>query len=209
MRHGRVLGTLTLTHVRLDHFPPPMVELLEAIAAQAAIAIENARLFGEVQRLAITDGLTGLYNRRHLLQMAEAELTRHLPISVVLADIDLFKQVNDTRGHMVGDEVLCGVVERLRAVLEARQCGFLGRYGGEEFAAILPGCPLAKAREHAEELRRAVCQSPIETSGGALTATVSFGVAEAPADAAELRELLRRADERLYEAKKAGRNCVR
>jgi diguanylate cyclase (GGDEF)-like protein len=109
----------------------------------------------------------------------------------------------------VGDEVLCGVVGRLREALEAPGCGVLGRYGGEEFAALLPGCPLAKARDHAEELRRAVSRAPIETSSGAVAATVSLGVAEAPSDAAELRELLRRADDRLYEAKKAGRNRVR
>ena len=207
-RHDVVLGVITLTHVEVAHFDEQLKQLMVAIAGQAAIAIENARLFGEVQRLATTDELTGLYNRRHFFAEAQAALDRELrPVSAILADVDHFKAVNDNHGHAVGDEVLRTIGARLRE--GTGEPGLVGRYGGEEFAVLLPGTDLAGARELAHALRRAVSQQPIASEAGPLELTISMGVAECPADGHTLGTLLKRADDRLYEAKGAGRDRVR
>ena len=109
-RHGMVHGVFTLTHVDPHHFDADLQQLMCAIADQAAIAVENARLFGEVQRLATTDGLTRLYNRRHFFELGQAEVDSEArPLCAILADIDHFKSVNDTWGHAAGDEVLHAV----------------------------------------------------------------------------------------------------
>ncbi len=210
-RHGVVLGVFTLTHVDANHFDDELQQLMCAIANQAAIAVENARLFGEVQRLATTDGLTGLTNRRHFFELGQAEVEGGAqPLSAILADIDHFKAVNDTWGHAAGDEVLCEVGRRLRA---GAGDVVVGRYGGEEFALLLPGTDLAGARSLADRLRRAVGGEAIPASGQSLQITISLGVAElgAEAQAADdpLGHLLGQADARLYEAKEAGRDRVR
>ncbi|MBM4318528.1 MAG: sensor domain-containing diguanylate cyclase [Deltaproteobacteria bacterium] len=213
LRHGRVLGVLTLTHELPDRFSGYVVELLEAVAAQSAIAIENARLFAEVQRLATTDGLTGLLNRRHFFEQAERECVRAVghrrPISAILLDVDRFKAVNDGWGHATGDEVLAGVAARLRQALGSGPV-LLARYGGEEFAVLLPGQGEEQARLVAEQLRCAVGDLPLATGAGSLQVTISLGVAEAPpGQPASISTLLRQADARLYAAKAAGKNCVR
>jgi diguanylate cyclase (GGDEF)-like protein len=209
IRHGAVLGVISLTHVDARHFDEATVELLSAIAGQAAIAIENAQLFSEVQRLATTDPLTGLFTRRRFFELARAALAGGArPLAAVLVDVDRFKAVNDTWGHATGDEVLAEVGRRLGAAAEAERA-VLGRYGGEEFALILPGRDLSGARVVAEALREAVGGSEIVAAGGALRVTISLGVAEAARGEAELDALLREADRRLYEAKAAGRDCVR
>ncbi len=207
-RHGAVLGAFTLTHVDPDHFDADLEQLMGAIAGQAAIAVENARLFGEVQRLATTDGLTGLFNRRRFFELAQAEVDGEVrPLGAILADIDHFKAVNDTHGHATGDEVLCAVAERMLRVTGDR--GVVGRYGGEEFAVLLPGVDLAGARAMAEQIRCAVGGDAVPSASGPLQVTISLGAAEIPADAADLEQLLGEADARLYEAKEAGRDRVR
>jgi len=208
MRHGVVLGVFTLTHVDPDHFDDDLEQLMGAIAGQAAIAVENARLFGEVQRLATTDGLTGLHNRRHFFELAEAEVDGGArPLSAILADIDHFKAVNDTWGHAAGDEVLSAIGALLLRV--AGDHGFVGRYGGEEFAVMLPGMGLAGARDLAEQLRLAVSEEAVPTASGLLQVAISLGVAELRPGTEDLGDLLGEADARLYEAKEAGRNRVR
>ena len=212
MRHGVVLGVFTLTHVDTDHFDADLEQLMGAIAGQAAIALENARLFGEVQRLATRDGLTGLFNRRHFFELAQAEVdSGALPQSAILADIDHFKAVNDTWGHAAGDEVLSAVGARLLRVVGEQ--GIVGRYGGEEFAVLLPGTDRAAAHELAEQIRRAVGQETVPTASGPLQVTISLGVAELQPTTTDrgdlLGDLLGRADARLYEAKEAGRDRVR
>ncbi len=206
-RRKRILGILTLTHSRPRHFDDDQLELLEAIAGQAGIAIENAQLFGEVQRLATTDSLTGLSNRRHFIARAEAAFASpRRPIAAVMIDVDHFKTVNDERGHLAGDAVLVEVARRIRDCVD--DAGPLGRFGGEEFALVLPGADLERAVEVAECVRKAVAATTVECEGGPLTMTVSIGVAVADGECG-LNELIKRADDRLYEAKHGGRDRVR
>ncbi len=207
-RRRRILGILTLTHSRTHHFTDDLLELLEAVAGQAAIAIENAQLFGEVQRLATTDALTGLANRRHFLERAEAAFASGArPLSVAMIDVDHFKTVNDERGHLAGDAVLTDVAGRIRAALP--EGALLGRFGGEEFAVLLPETDEAAALRAAETVRAAVSATPVNAGELALPTTVSVGVATWHDAGGDLREVLKRADERLYEAKRDGRDRVR
>jgi diguanylate cyclase (GGDEF)-like protein len=205
-RRQRVLGILTLTHVCPYHFDEAMVELLEAIAGQAGIAIENAQLFAEVQRLATTDALTELSNRRHFLKESMAVFMKpSRPFSVVMIDVDHFKSLNDEHGHPVGDVVLAEVARRIRDA--AGEGALVGRFGGEEFAISLPGADATTARATAERIRLAVSASPVMTRSGALGVTVSIGVASDDG-AASFDDVLRRADDKLYEAKHGGRDRV-
>lgn len=164
----------------------------------------------EVQRLAITDSLTGLHNRRHLLELARHELQRarryRLPMSVFMLDIDEFKRVNDTYGHAIGDQVLQGVAECCRQ--ELRGVDVLGRYGGDEFAAVLPETGLPAACQIAERLRKSIAQRALDTKAGQVTVTVSLGVAVLDDEHLAPETVLDRADQALYVAKQSGRNRV-
>ncbi len=183
---------------------------LSVFASQVAIAVENARLYSEVEQLAMTDELTGLYNRRCLFQMANEQIAlarqNERPFSLIIIDLDEFKAINDTYGHIIGDEVVCGVAERCR--LNARRGDSLGRYGGDEFIMLLPGSPLEAAVNVAERIRSLILMRPIETSIGHIAVTASLGVASLVDTDTDLVSLLIRADKSLYAAKQAGRNQV-
>jgi diguanylate cyclase (GGDEF)-like protein len=167
-----------------------------------------------IVEMAVTDELTGLHNRRSIEQRLREELVRTQRhghrCACILLDIDLFKQTNDTFGHAGGDAVLRGLATATRAALRASD--LLGRWGGEEFLAVLPETDLAGAQAMAERLRLAVEAMRVEFEGWQLVATVSLGVADAlPAghpDALNADRLVARADEALYRAKAAGRNRV-
>ncbi len=182
--------------------------LLEELATQAAITIRNSELYEETKYLATIDDLTGSFNRRHLFELGERELKRHHrlrhPFSVLMFDIDKFKTVNDQYGHAIGDEVLRVLCQR--AVLQTREIDILGRYGGEEFALLLPETSRKEALEIAERLRLAALE-PMQLDSLELQVSISIGVAEAGSDQS-LSHLLQRADTALYEAKNSGRNCV-
>jgi len=156
---------------------------------------------------AMRDALTGLLNRGAVLDALQQECSRTDRIGgsfgVVMVDVDHFKTINDTHGHLVGDGVLREVAARLRACL--RTYDSIGRFGGEEFLVIAPGCGTSTAEELAERLRRCVCDTPIMYSGRTLAVTISLGVA-AGAGSAARDALLRGADEALYAAKAGGRN---
>lgn len=161
--------------------------------------------------MAVTDPLTGLHNRRYissrLQQVAEIVASGDTAASVVLADLDHFKRVNDTYGHEAGDFILREFSERLKSRLRA--VDLAARYGGEEFVILMPDAPLIEAKAGAERLRAVVADTPFRLpgEGGVLTVTVSIGVAEIhPGD--DVDSVLRRADEALYRAKAEGRNCV-
>jgi len=205
--HDQVRGLLRLDGDTPGKFSAEDAKRLQPLANAAAIALENARLFGEVQRLAITDGLTGTYNRRHFFELAEHELNRASrfghPVSAILLDVDHFKQVNDTYGHAAGDQVLRVLAERCGESI--RDIDILGRYGGEEFAIILPATDLSGARNVAERLRQCISDVPVLTDRGDITITISVGVASNDQDVAAL---LNRADAAMYAAKQAGRNRV-
>ena len=203
-------GTRLLLYPPEEGFPEEVRNLAEWLASQAAIALENARLHHAVQRQAITDELTGLVNRRRFFEAIEAEITRALelgrPLSVVLADLDEFKRVNDRFGHPAGDEVLKEFAHRIRAHI--REVDVAGRLGGEEFALLLPETDLAGAAVGAERLRRSLSARALTLSTGQkLTVTASFGVAQLGVGQSG-DELLRRCDLALYRAKAEGRNRV-
>lgn len=210
---GKAFGVLTaLNHAGGPEFGRHDLILLEAMANQASIAIENARLFEEVQRLAVTDDLTGLHNRRGFFEIARRELERAQrtgrPLSALMLDIDGFKRVNDTYGHAVGDDVLRHLAERCRRAV--RDIDIVGRYGGEEFAVALPETDLKSAVEAAERIRSAIGDTPFDTEVGPLAIRVSIGVAllaDQPDHTVEL--LLDRADTAMYLVKQAGGDGVR
>ena len=185
-------------------------ELAHWLGSQASIALENARLHRLVERQASTDGLTELPNRRHFEEALEGEITRAERfgggLSLILADLDDFKQVNDRFGHQAGDDVLRIFSGILRATV--REIDLPARFGGEEFAVLLPQTTLDGAQHLAERLRRALVSRPMSTRPGAFVAvTASFGVASFP-EASTPAALFAAADAALYRAKRQGKNCV-
>jgi two-component system, cell cycle response regulator len=208
---GEVIGTLVCGSRRRGGIPPAARADLGMLALQAAEALVRARLFEQAERLATTDGLTGLYNRRSLdtelrARFAEAQRYRRA-LSFVLLDVDHFKKVNDVHGHPAGDAVLKGVAAIVAA--QARDTDRAARYGGEEMALLLPETEPAGARVIAERLRQAIEEASHETESGGLRVTVSLGVSSIPAAGIETPEqLLEAADQALYRAKQGGRNRV-
>ncbi len=165
----------------------------------------------ELRARATHDSLTGLWNRGAILETLKSEVARSVRegthLSIVLADLDYFKRINDTHGHPAGDAVLREVGRRMQA--SVRVYDSVGRYGGEEFLIVSPGCTLSNAVEQAERLRRSVAAEEISLPGGlSLAVTMSLGVAARTAETAQEGDLLRAADEALYSAKKSGRNRV-
>ncbi len=175
--------------------------------AQADEALRESRV--ELIRLATYDTLTGVLNRRAIFERLAQERARverdEQNISVILFDIDHFKRVNDRHGHAAGDAVLVEVAHRMKEAL--RPYDEIGRYGGEEFLMVLPGCPGPTAAEVAERLRRHLSETPIESNAGPLMITASFGVAHCTGDLTD-EALVSVADDALYRAKRAGRNRV-
>jgi diguanylate cyclase (GGDEF)-like protein len=184
--------------------------LAQSLAAQAAVALENARLHGIVQRQAITDELTELANRRYFMETLETELRRaerfDEPLALVFADLDDFKRVNDRFGHHVGDDVLRAFADVVRKRVRAIDLG--ARLGGEEFAVLLLETDLVGAEALAESLRSAVESLEVRVAdGGAVKVTASFGVAAYP-ETHTADELMTAADRALYRAKREGKNRV-
>jgi diguanylate cyclase (GGDEF)-like protein len=175
---------------------------------QSETALKSA--LEEVERLAFTDALTGLYNRRHLFLLADREFQRarryQLPLSAMMLDIDEFKRVNDTYGHVIGDQVLQRVADCCRK--ELRGVDVIGRYGGDEFVALLPETGLSAACQVAERLRKTIAERVLDTKTGRVTVTVSLGVAVLDDEHLTPESLLDRADKALYIAKQNGRNRV-
>ena len=180
-----------------------------SLAAHAVVALENARLHGMVERQALVDGLTGLANRRAASDALHAEAARaerlETPLSVVLADLDEFKEVNDEHGHAVGDEVLRAFAEVLRETL--RESDLAGRWGGEEFLLLLPGADEEGAAQLAERVRVALAARRIPSVPG-LRVTASFGVAEYAGET-NTEQLVAAADGALYRAKRGGKGSGR
>jgi diguanylate cyclase (GGDEF)-like protein len=203
-----VLGTLVLGARRAGAIGAEAVRQLEVVGLQAGQAILRAGLFEQAERLATTDGLTGLTNHRTF----QARLDEHLAhaerygkkLSLLLCDIDHFKSVNDTYGHPAGDEVLRSVARTLAR--EARQTDVVARYGGEEFAIVMPETDEAGALVIAERIRERIAQLVLETDQGPLRVTMSLGLATFPGEGARKSQLVERADACLYHAKRHGRN---
>jgi len=164
----------------------------------------------EVQRLMRFDPLTNIFNKRHFDESLRLSVFTAAgsakPLSLIVFDLDYFKKVNDTFGHMAGDAVLCGATAAVQSILSPTE--LFGRVGGEEFAIVCEDAELGTALERAEAIRRAVAREPYAFEEKRLPVTVSAGVAQL-ADAEEAEGLFDRADAQLYAAKGAGRNCVR
>ena len=175
------------------------------------ILMTKERADNELIRTAAVDLLTGLLNRRSFIETAERELHRaerqHLQTSVLMLDLDHFKEVNDTYGHRVGDRVLASFAGVLQASL--RPFDVVGRYGGEEFCVLLPGTGIGEATSIAERIRLTTSQTVVPARASTIAYTVSTGVVQAPPHAISLDDLVDRADRALYQAKAAGRNCIR
>ncbi|MDQ3778174.1 MAG: diguanylate cyclase, partial [Actinomycetota bacterium] len=200
-------GTLVLSG---DDFSSDQRETAGWLVGHAVIALSNARRHRAVERQALVDSLTGLANRRLCTAALEKELARASrfgePLTLVLADIDDFKRINDGWGHPTGDEVLKLFALRLRE--SVREIDLAGRWGGEEFALVLPGTDLEGGLHLAERVRAAVAAERLRAPDGAtIGVTASFGVASYP-DVADGEELLAAADAALYEAKRDGKNRV-
>jgi diguanylate cyclase (GGDEF)-like protein len=200
-----VIGVLSATSSEVNAFGKDHEDLLAYLGAQIVRDIENARLY----RLSITDSLTKAYNRQYLYQRLPEEIERSRrysdPLSVVLFDIDNFKRFNDTWGHAAGDFVLKELVRV--ATTTIREVDGLVRYGGEEFLMLLPKTALPGAAEAAERLRAAVEKTDFLWSDQRLKVTISVGVTTLGQGVSD-DELIRRADVKLYEAKRDGRNRV-
>ena len=200
-------GTLILSG---DEFTSDDRETADWLVGHGLIALENARLHRTVQRQALVDGLTGLANRRLLEAALEKELSRadrfDEPVTLVLADLDDFKRVNDAHGHPTGDEVLREFARTLKDCL--RDIDLAARWGGEEFAVLLPGTNAKGGITLAERMRSALAERVVvSASGDRITMTASFGVAQW-SGSGTANDLLAAADAALYEAKRRGKNRV-
>ncbi len=206
-RSGQLMGVMELYLNAWRELTEDQADLLNGVASQAAIAIRHAQLFQAQEENALTDELTKLPNRRALAQRFLQEMQRarrhHKGFTFVMIDIDHFKQVNDTYGHLNGDAVLSELATLLTTA--ARESDICARYGGEEFALILPETTEAGARVLAERIRAKVAAAMFP---GGLKLTISVGVA-ASDEPALFTQLIDRADQALYAAKQGGRNQVR
>lgn len=218
--HGKVTGLLTsrfafdttsMEPERLHRYATGMEQHLVAISEHVALTLSNLRLRESLREQSIRDQLTGLYNRRHMEESLAREFSRaqrhEQPLSVIMLDVDHFKNFNDTYGHELGDEVLRKLGETLR--LFSRHEDIACRFGGEEFVLILPGAAADDARRRAEELRTTVAERMAVRHGEEkLTVTISLGVSEYPAYATSTETLIATSDAALYAAKEGGRNQV-
>ena len=205
-----VIGFLNVDSTQVHFFDNTLIQRLKAFADQAAVAIENARLYEQAQEESLLDELTQVYNRRGLYHLGEKEFSnakyQKRPLSLMMFDIDHFKAVNDRHGHVFGDEVLQTISSYCRDSL--RRSDLVCRYGGDEFVILLPDCPLGDAIQRAERLRLKVMEQFASTKDLSAPVTLSIGVVERNEQTADLAALIKAADEALYRAKDAGRNCV-
>ncbi|WP_282269611.1 diguanylate cyclase [Stenotrophomonas sp. PS02298] len=191
--------------------PLPRLNIAESAVEQLSLALSNLRLRESLRLQSIRDPLTGLYNRRYLEESLTREIARcgrrDFPLSVIMLDVDHFKQFNDTHGHGGGDALLAAIGQLLVSRLRGEDIAC--RYGGEEFTVILPESDSSNALRQAEELRLALSQMSVPFSGKTLPPiTISLGVATYPVDGVAGLTLLRKADAALYRAKRSGRNQV-
>lgn len=210
VHQNRVLGALALTAHQQEVFNSSDLELLVSFAATAVQAINNAELHREVRKLAMTDSLTGLYNRRGFVELGEREVARALrfnrPLSAMMLDIDHFKIVNDRYGHPAGDQILRFVATQCNRNL--RKIDLMSRYGGDEFAILLPETKQSAARQVAERIRTELTWNRLPVNGEMIGISLSLGIANGNHAIGSLDALLKRADLALMQAKQTGRNRV-
>jgi len=207
----RVLGVIQLVNVDMEHFGDQEIFFLQSLCDYAAIAIENARAVEKIQELTITDDCTGLYNARHLYKTLETEVYRSArfayEFTVLFIDLDHFKQVNDTHGHLVGSKLLAEVGYLIKAQLRLIDYAF--RYGGDEFVVLLPQTGKDAALVVAKRLRDSFRTSLFcRDEGLNLNVRASMGVATYPHDAKTPHDVIRQADEMMYMVKNSTRDNI-
>jgi diguanylate cyclase (GGDEF)-like protein len=207
----RVLGVIQLVNVDMEHFGDQEIFFLQSLCDYAAIAIENARAVEKIQELTITDDCTGLYNARHLYKTLETEVYRSsrfgYEFTVVFIDLDHFKQVNDTHGHLIGSKLLSEIGYLIKAQL--RLIDFAFRYGGDEFVVLLPQTGKDQALVVAKRLRDSLRTSMFcREEGLDLNVRASMGVATYPHDAKTPHDIIRQADEMMYLVKNTSRDNI-
>jgi diguanylate cyclase (GGDEF)-like protein len=205
-----VAGTAEIGYLVAKGLSPDDLEKFSILAQQFMLGINRSLLYGKVQEMTITDGLTQAYSRRYFLEKLEEEISRSkkfkLSFSFLMIDIDRFKEINDTYGHLVGDAILREITKTIKENI--RQIDFLGRYGGEELSVVLTETDKNEALVVAERIRKAVEVKQISVYDEKLKVTVSIGVSLCPKDALESIALIDHADSALYQAKAAGRNKI-
>ncbi len=211
MRAGvRNIGCITLESRQWERFDEPRALLAQVLANEAAIALENARLFHEVEKLTTVDALTGLHSRRQFNAASQIEFRRslryRLKLSVIMMDIDHLMRVNDNHGRIAGDKVLAGVADVcLRGI---RMTDLHARYGGEEFCLLLPETDQKGAHVLAERLRASVAALRFQADKRSFSVTASFGIAERQSGTDSIEGLLEQGDQALFKAKCEGRNRI-
>lgn len=208
---GEILGTFA--HISESYTPPSRfhLRLIEVMVNMAAVTLMNVRLISRLNRMAVTDPMTGLFNRRRFNRALQDEIERAQrfaePVALLILDIDKFKSINDTYGHAAGDEVIKGVAEVLREV--TRSVDVVSRIGGEEFSVILPKTAKREGIQVAEKIRKEMEKRRFELGKTSRNVTISLGVSVFPQDGTEAETLMNCADDNLYRAKEEGRNrCV-
>ena len=185
-------------------------EKFAILAHQFALALRRLKLYKDIETLAITDGLTGVYTRRYFIERFDEEIKRSLlrksNLSLLMIDADHFKMVNDQHGHLAGDQVLKEISNIIQE--NVREIDIVGRFGGEEFCVVLPDTDMEGARLVAERIRKSAEKRVIKAYDSTLRVTLSIGLAIYPSDGKLLEELMDKADWALYRAKSQGRNCV-
>lgn len=208
--HSRVLGTLVLGSSQKHAFSQSVRPALEVLASHMAVSLSNARMLKRLEEQATTDGMTGLLNKRTLILEAERRIKAAArfgkPLSLLVTDIDHFKNVNDTYGHDVGDVVIKGLGDVLRRI--KRDTDIVGRFGGEEFVIVCEQTDEEGATNLAERVRRELENTTFQTELGPLSVTCSVGVAPFPVAGRDWESLFKATDEALYVSKRSGRNQV-
>ena len=201
----RKMGYLAIKGVKESDKEKVMI-----LGHQFALALRRVKLYAEIEKTAITDGLTDVYTRRYIMERFEEEIERsrlrNIQLSFLMIDVDFFKNFNDTYGHLMGDQILREIASIVKANI--REIDIAGRYGGEEFCIILPDTDSKGAQFAAERIRVAAEQTNIQAYDASVKATLSVGISTFPKDGKSSTELIDKADWALYRAKNNGRNQI-
>jgi len=207
---SRVVGTLRINAETVETFSIEDFRVFSIVAGLASAALSNAYLYQKTEELAIKDSLTGLYVHRYFKERLKEEYKRALltntSLTLIMADLDNFKSYNDRYGHTAGDIILKNVSRIIDETV--KESGIVSRYGGEEFALLLPKCTIEQASECAEMIRSLIEKEVFDLRGINTGITISLGIANIPADTLDSEELIKVADSRLYTAKRTGKNQV-